>query len=302
MKNEYQQQMQHVVYILPLIQHEDFALKGGTAINLFFRDLPRLSIDIDLTYLPIEERDVSFKKIHTYLSDVMKMLKSKGYECKSDKPLDGKAETKLVAWKNEIQIKIEPNFTIRGAVNKPTKRIVTNAVVALFGNKIEANCLSFEDVFAGKICAALTRQHPRDLFDIRLLLDNEGISDNLKNVFIYYLISAPKPFFEVLMPRTHSIENLYRDKFSGMSQNEVSTAELEQSLHELIATLRDKFTEQDVMFLKSLLELKPRWDLTTIGYLQDYPSVKWRLLNLKKMNSFKRTMEMKKLDEYLAKQ
>ncbi len=106
--------MGQVVHVLPLIQNDNFALKGGTAINLFFRDLPRLSVDIDLTYLPIETREVSFKKIHGYLLDVMKTLKSRGFECTSHKPLDGKNETKLVACKNETQIKIEPNFTIRG--------------------------------------------------------------------------------------------------------------------------------------------------------------------------------------------
>jgi len=53
----YLQQVQLLIDVLPLIAKEDvFALKGGTAINLFYRDMPRLSVDIDLTYLPVEDR------------------------------------------------------------------------------------------------------------------------------------------------------------------------------------------------------------------------------------------------------
>jgi hypothetical protein len=99
LREEYKKQMECVVQVLPLIQNEDFALKGGTAINLFFRDLPRLSVDIDLTFLPTEDRETSFRKIHDYLSNVKSTLQSRGFECRADKPLDGKAETKLVASK-----------------------------------------------------------------------------------------------------------------------------------------------------------------------------------------------------------
>jgi hypothetical protein len=101
------------------------------------------------------------------------------------------------------------------------------------------------------------------------------------------------------MPRPQNIADLYRDKFSGMTQLGMSPASLMQALPELISALRDKFTRNDIAFLKTLLELKPNWELSPIENLQDYPSVKWRLLNLKKMDPFKRTMEMKKLDEYL---
>ena len=54
----YYKQVQLLVQLLPLVAEEDcFALKGGTAINLFVCDLPRLSVDIDLVYLPMNNRD-----------------------------------------------------------------------------------------------------------------------------------------------------------------------------------------------------------------------------------------------------
>ena len=58
-----------LVRILPYVGTEAcFALKGGTAINLFVRDLPRLSVDIDLVYLPIEDRETSLIGIRSALS------------------------------------------------------------------------------------------------------------------------------------------------------------------------------------------------------------------------------------------
>ena len=63
-------QAELLLRVLPFVNEEKiFALKGGTAINFFFRDLPRLSIDIDLTYLPINDRE-------TALTDIEKALHS----------------------------------------------------------------------------------------------------------------------------------------------------------------------------------------------------------------------------------
>jgi len=66
MKNTYKKQVDLLLDVLPFALVDDrFALKGGTAINLFHRDFPRLSVDIDLCYLPLEDRITTFKKIHT---------------------------------------------------------------------------------------------------------------------------------------------------------------------------------------------------------------------------------------------
>lgn len=64
-RESYSAQVALLVRILPHVGDEPiFALKGGTAINLFYRDLPRLSVDIDLTYLPIKDRDDSLAEIN----------------------------------------------------------------------------------------------------------------------------------------------------------------------------------------------------------------------------------------------
>ena len=65
----YYNQAELLLRILPLIYRQrEFALKGGTAINFFFRNLPRLSVDIDLVYLPIEDRATTLQNISNLLS------------------------------------------------------------------------------------------------------------------------------------------------------------------------------------------------------------------------------------------
>jgi len=69
-------QAELLLRILPLIYKEDvFALKGGTAINFFVRDLPRISVDIDLTYLPVNDRDFALNEIRSILLRISEGIK-----------------------------------------------------------------------------------------------------------------------------------------------------------------------------------------------------------------------------------
>ena len=89
--NPYFKQAELLVRILPFIaEKECFAIKGGTAINLFIRDMPRLSVDIDLVYLPIKERAASLKNIDLELKAISGKVLSriKGLESEL-RPLEG---------------------------------------------------------------------------------------------------------------------------------------------------------------------------------------------------------------------
>ena len=71
MNERYFDQVRLLLSVLPDIAREDaFALMGGTAINLFYRDMPRLSVDIDLTYLPVHDRERSLKDIDETLDRI----------------------------------------------------------------------------------------------------------------------------------------------------------------------------------------------------------------------------------------
>lgn len=191
LSERYRHQVALLIETLPFIAAErDFALKGGTAINLFVRNMPRLSVDIDLTYLPVAGRTESLAAIDAGMKR-MAVAIGKGIPGVKVNEVVNRAEgivTKLTLQRADAQIKIEVTPVLRGCVFDPEMRSVRPNVEETFGFA-ETQVVSFSDLYAGKIVAALDRQHPRDLFDIRDLLANEGISDDLRRAFIVYLIS-----------------------------------------------------------------------------------------------------------------
>jgi predicted nucleotidyltransferase component of viral defense system len=188
----YRVQVSLLIRALPHIAAEDcFALKGGTAINLFVRDMPRLSVDIDLTYLPVEPRGPSLGTIDRAMARIADRLRRA--IPKSTVTVGGSENvvTRLFLRADGAQIKIEVTPVLRGCVYEPELRGVRPVVEDAFGFA-EINVVSFADLYAGKIVAALDRQHPRDLFDVRDLLAHEGIDMPLRpSSFTSSAMTAP---------------------------------------------------------------------------------------------------------------
>ena len=195
----YRRQVDLLVRTIPHVAREEcFAVKGGSAINLFYRDLPRLSVDIDLTYLPIAARADSLTEIDAALKRIGGRIQKRDKRITVNESAPGTQETinKLVVrTPNRVQIKIEVTPVLRGCVYDSQAMTVSPRTEDVFGFA-EMAVLSFADVFAGKIVAALDRHHPRDLFDIHGLLENEGITEELRKALIIYLISHDR----TLMP------------------------------------------------------------------------------------------------------
>lgn len=168
-RDRYMRQVELLVRTLPYIARQDvFALKGGTAINLFYRDMPRLSVDINLTYLPIEDRDTTLSGIDAALDrirdDLLKNLRGVDVQRIAG---GGNNGTRVLVRQGTTEIKIETSPVARGTVHPPELRAVTDGVAEAFGFA-EMQVVSFEDLFGGKLHAAVDRQHPRDLFDVKL--------------------------------------------------------------------------------------------------------------------------------------
>ena len=171
-KNKYYHQVDLLIKILPLLEAEArFALKGGTAINLFIRNFPRYSVDIDLTYLPIEDRSTSLTGISEALNNLAEKVARlvPGTEVKKKVTGSDQRTTKLFVQRKNDLVKVEPNEILRGYVYEPLKKPVCAEVSEEFSTKFSTLIANPADLYAGKICAALDRQHPRDLFDIKLL-------------------------------------------------------------------------------------------------------------------------------------
>lgn len=298
----YFKQAELLLRIIPLIDREAvFALKGGTAINFFIRDLPRISVDIDLVYLPIGDRDFSLHEISAALVRISQGVESgiPGTKIITRKTRGADFFSGLFVQRQDAIVKIEPNLVIRGCVYPPLRRAISPKARDLFEISTECQILSENELYAGKICAALDRQHPRDLFDVMMLLKYGNLSDAMRKAFIVYLISHDRPMVEVLNPGFTDIRPVFETEFQGMTLEEVTCEDLEKTREELVSMIAGELTIPEKQFLVSVKEGLPQWDLIGIDGVENLPAVKWKLLNIGRMSPSKHKKAVQKLRNYL---
>lgn len=295
------EQVELLLKIIPFINpYKQLAIKGGTAINLFIRNMPRLSVDIDLTYLPLEDRSTSLKAISEIFLTIKHNIESKHQDIKGHIKRTSDSQIKQIVFVDQkTQVKVEINHTLRGVLFQPMKLDLCDQAQKQFVTFVEANILSFENVYAGKICAALDRQHPRDLFDIKILLESEGISSCLREAFIVYLICNNRPIIELLNPNSIPFEELYKQELEGMTSIPTSYNELVLVRQNLINTIKKDLTNNERLFLCSIKEGEPKWSLLNFPDLSNLPAVQWKLTNIRKMEDGKRKFLLEKLKMYL---
>jgi predicted nucleotidyltransferase component of viral defense system len=283
-REQYVSQVQLLVRSLPHIGEEKaFALKGGTAINLFYRNLPRLSVDIDLTYLPVKARDESLKEIDETLDRIGSNISQHLRGARVRRIAGGGGnETRLEVSQGATAIKIETSPVARGTVHPVDIRSVSEKVEDEFGFA-EMQVLSFEDLFAGKLHAAVDRQHPRDLFDVKLLYANEGLTDALFRTFLVYVASSGRPPHELLAPTITDVEATFRQEFAGMTVEPVKLDELLEVRTRLLTDIRHKLDPQARTFLLSLHDGEPDFDAIGLPQAANLPAVKWKVHNLRKL-------------------
>ena len=188
-KNLLHQQAELLISIVPYMTKDtDFALHGGTAINFFVRDMPRLSIDIDLTYLRLSSREETLKAISEQLKSISKRISSNMPSVLIEEKADSSTSfiSKLYVKKQDAIVKVEPNNVIRGSLFGPEERDLCKKGEEVFEKFVTAKTMAFSELYGSKICAALDRQHPRDIFDIMLLL-KKGLQNKSVNRFLFTL-------------------------------------------------------------------------------------------------------------------
>lgn len=301
----YRRQVALLVRILPFVADEGvFALKGGTAINLFYRDMPRLSVDIDLTYLPVASRAKSLIDIDTALKRIAETARSvsPAEDIVEQVPQKGeKGITKLFARGDGVQVKIEVTPVLRGSVFEPEPRAVSPSVEHAFGFA-EMSVMSFADLFGGKIVAALDRQHPRDLFDIHGLMANEGVDARLRQAFIVYMLSHNRPMSEVLAARRKDIAGEYERGFVGMTEEPVKLDALLEAREMMIDAMIGEMPNEHREFLISFEQGEPDWSLLALDGIADLPAVRWRQQNLERLSKAQRLALVEQLKRVLEKQ
>lgn len=299
----YFKQAQLMLRVMPHVAAEAcFALKGGTAINLYVRDMPRLSVDIDLTYLPLEPRDTALANIGEALQRIAAAIRRTvpGATVQAIRARGAEHVSKLTVRTTEATIKIEPNLVLRGSVFSPVERELSEQAELLFEASATASTLAVADLYGGKLCAALDRQHPRDIFDVKILMENEGITHDIRTAFIIYLASHDRPMSELLEPNLKDFRQLFEQEFAGMTDEDVEHDELVAVRDRLIETIRNSMTENEKKFLLSIKQGQPDWGLMPVAGIEQLPAIQWKLMNIRKMNTKKQKESLQKLQAALG--
>lgn len=257
-----------------------FALKGGTAINLFLREMPRLSVDLDLAFVDHRAaRPEALRAINAALLAAQKALERGGFKVHAPKTAD-MGETKLLIQRGDLAVKVEVNTVLRGAVYPARIRFLTAAAADALMADLELPLLAPEDIYGGKLVAAMDRQHPRDLFDVMNLLAHEGITPGIRRAFVVYLASHDRTLHEVLFPRPKDIKAAYSSTFEGMTTEPVTLDALLAARERLFRELPAALDANEREFLRTLVRAQPEWSLLDIPHLSELPAIRWRLQNL----------------------
>jgi predicted nucleotidyltransferase component of viral defense system len=286
MNEIYLQTARLLTRIAPLVLIEDtFALKGGTAINLFVRDMPRLSVDLDLVFPDHTlAREQALKRINDAIRRSAARLKKQGFQAHAPTNTDA-GETKLLVRQGSIEVKIEVNFVMRGTVYPVRMASLTRNARDTLEADLEIPVVSLEDMYGGKLVAAMDRQHPRDLFDVMQLFAYGGITADIRRAFVVYLASHNRPTHEVLFPQLRDIHQEFEQNFVGMTTEPVELEALLTARERMVRELQQGLTTDERRFLLSLVAAQPEWSLLGIPHLEQLPGLKWKLQNLEKLKN-----------------
>ena len=260
-----------------------FAMKGGTALNLFVQDMPRLSVDIDVVITDhTADRDTALQHIAAELGVVKQNLEQRDLRVRQPVQAGGD-EVRLLISNGVVQVKVEVNFVFRGTVLPVQTKALVASAENLFTTAVTVPILATDELYGSKLVAAMDRQHPRDIFDVMLMRQHYGWPDGLSDCFVAYLAGHNRPVHEVLFPNAKSLAAIFSNEFAGMTRDEVSLASLEQVQADLITQLPQRLLPRHKQFLLSLVQCEPAWELMPFAHLQELPALKWKLLNLSKL-------------------
>lgn len=298
MNDIYKKQVGLLIRIVPLVYNiDEFAVHGGTAINLFVKDMPRYSVDLDITYLPLRDREESITDINRLLRELKEQIEK---SVPGIKVLHKPEVWKLLCTKEGSTVKIEVNGTKRGIIGMVEDKELCPKARTEFNMSCRAKIVPFSQLYGGKIAAALSRQHPRDLFDCKYM--DITSFDQVKQGLIFCLLGSDKPIIESLCPNPVNQNEALENQFKGMTDISFNYDNYETARTELIKLVNENLSDEDKDFLLSFELGEADWSKCCAGDLSLYPSVKWKLQNIVKLkttNQHKFQEGIKKLKSYL---
>lgn len=282
--------------LMPFVMNEGvFAVHGGTAINLFVKDMPRYSVDIDLTYMPLAGREESLKDINAHLQSIIQhaLPQLPGLHV-----VPNYDTCKLLCEYHGYQVKVEVNQTKRGLIGGEAKTLpLCDKAQEEFGLYSEATIVPQTLLYGGKIAAALSRQHPRDLFDVKYM--DMPLAD-IREGLIFCLLGSDRPIHESFAPKLLDQRLAIVNQFEGMTNILFTYEDFEQTRDKLITDVRALMTDADKQFLLSFEVGEPMWEGYEFEYFKNYPSVQWKLLNLAKLKKSNPSKLQSEVDRLLV--
>ena len=286
MNPTYVQTVNLLLDIAPTVfQTDRFAMKGGTALNLFVQDLPRLSVDMDVVFIDHRvDRDTALKEIAQEIQRIEKAIAKMGYQTRT-RTVDGGDEVKLDIFSAKVEVKVEVNSVFRGTVLPVQKLSLSKKTQTLFSRNIQIPVLSPYELYGSKLVAAMDRQHPRDLFDVLKMYESHGLTPEILDCFVVYLAGHNRPVHEVLFSNLQPMKETFKNEFVGMTSDIINLDALLNTQKQLMAELPQALTQNHRNFLLSLVQAKPDWSLLPYDHVQCMPAIKWKLQNLNNLKS-----------------
>ncbi|MBV8500538.1 MAG: nucleotidyl transferase AbiEii/AbiGii toxin family protein [Paucibacter sp.] len=281
MTDEYIATVRLLLDIAPTVFRSSlFAMKGGTALNLFVQDMPRLSVDIDVVFVDhAPDREAALAAIGAELRNVQQALQDRGLVVRLPGNAQGD-EVRLSVYGPDAQVKVEVNFVFRGTVLPVHAQPLVLSAQDLFTTNVSLPVLAPAELYGSKLVAAMDRQHPRDIFDVMHMLQRFGWTAEVVDCFVAYLAGHNRPVHEVLFGPAKSLEPAFTNEFVGMTRDDVPLTILTGTQTRLRHELPRQLAPRHRDFLLSLVRGAPDWPLMPFEQLQALPAIRWKLQNL----------------------
>lgn len=272
------------------------SLKGGTAINLWILDLPRLSVDADFDFSlncsreeMLRLREEITKVINEYMAKNHYILSNKSKYTFSLDSLVYKYET--ITGSNDL-LKVEINYSNRIHVFDTT----ISDMKAVIGKNMKINRLVDEEIIGSKMNALISRDATRDVYDIYNMFNRSCVSEDLvkKVMIFYYAISSDAPIkiletIENVITRINALNyNKLRETLIPLLRKgeKINIEEMKSfviSLLERIAKLDDSEKAFINKFNSGLFEQELLFENYKVNDLNEHPMLKWKMSNDKRM-------------------
>jgi hypothetical protein len=248
-----------------------------------------------LTFLPLTDRATAIAEINAALQRIEKRLEARGIAVHT-RGTD--VSRKIACCANGAEIKIEPNFILRGAVYPVRLLELSSKMSEIVGVSAEMQVLSFKELYGGKVCAALDRQHPRDLFDMARFYKAHSLEE-VKEGFLVLALGHNRPLHELLAPVIQEQSEIFDQQFAGMSDEPFSYDEHLATLERLTADVKDLFDDGDKQRLLDFVSLSGEENAWGIPHFDELPAIRWKrhnLESLRKSNPRKFTAQRESLE------